>query len=66
MKNTIKIERARLDMTQQDLADKLSVSRHTIIAIESGKFNPSTLLSIKMAKVFGCHVEDLFIIEDGE
>lgn len=66
MKNTIKIERARLDMTQQDLADKLSVSRQTIIAIESGKFNPSTLLSIKMAKVFGCHVEDLFIIEDGE
>lgn len=66
MKNTIKIERARLDMTQQDLADKLSVSRQTIIAIESGKFNPSTLLSIKMAKVFGCHVEDLFIIEDSE
>lgn len=66
MKNTIKVERARHDMTQQDLADKLSVSRQTIIAIESGKFNPSTLLSIKMAKMFGCHVEDLFMIEDGE
>lgn len=66
MKNTIKVERARLDMTQQDLADKLSVSRQTIIAIEAGKFNPSTLLSIKMARLFGCHVEDIFSVEDGE
>ena len=66
MKNTIKVERARHGLTQQNLADILSVSRQTIIAIESGKFNPSTLLSIKMAKLFRCHVEDLFIIEDGE
>ena len=66
MKNTIKVERARHNMTQQDLADKLAVSRQTIIAIEAGKFNPSTLLSIKMARLFGCSVEDLFIIEDGE
>lgn len=66
MKNTIKVERARYNMTQQDLADKLAVSRQTIIAIEAGKFNPSTLLSIKMARLFGCSVEDLFIIEDGE
>lgn len=66
MKNTIKVERARHDMTQQDLADKLAVSRQTIIAIENGKFNPSTLLSIKMARLFGCHVEDLFLLEDGE
>ena len=66
MKNTIKVERARNNMTQQDLADKLAVSRQTIIAIEAGTFNPSTLLSIKMARLFGCSVEDLFIIEDGE
>ena len=66
MKNTIKVERARNNMTQQDLADKLAVSRQTILAIEAGKFNPSTLLSIKMARLFGCSVEDLFIIEDGE
>lgn len=66
MKNTIKVERARHNLTQQDLADKLAVSRQTIIAIEAGKFNPSTLLSIKMARLFGCSVEDLFIIEDGE
>ena len=66
MKNNIKVERARHNMTQQDLADKLAVSRQTIIAIEAGKFNPSTLLSIKMARLFGCSVEDLFIIEDGE
>lgn len=64
MKNTIKVERARHNMTQQDLADKLAVSRQTIIAIEAGKFNPSTLLSIKMARLFGCHVEDLFIVEE--
>jgi len=66
MKNTIKVERARHNMTQQDLADKLAISRQTIIAIEAGKFNPSTLLSIKMARLFNCHVEDLFIVEDGE
>lgn len=66
MKNTIKVERARHNMTQQDLADKLAISRQTIIAIEAGKFNPSTLLSIKMARLFNCHVEDLFIVDDGE
>lgn len=66
MKNTIKVERARHNMTQQDLADKLSVSRQTVIAIEAGKFNPSTLLSMKMARLFGCSVEDLFTLEDGE
>lgn len=66
MKNTIKVERARHNMTQQDLADKLSVSRQTIIAVEAGKFNPSTLLSIKMARLFRCSVEELFIIEDDE
>lgn len=66
MKNTIKVERARHNMTQQDLADKLAVSRQTILAIEAGKFNPSTLLSIRMARLFGCRVEDLFTIDDEE
>lgn len=66
MKNSIKVERPRHNMTQQDLADKLAVSRQTIIAIEAGKFNPSTLLSIKMARLFGCHVEDIFTIDEDE
>lgn len=64
MKNHLKVERARLNFTQQDLADRLSVSRQTIIAIESGKFNPSTQLSLKMARLFGLHVEDLFELEE--
>ena len=48
MKNSIKVERARLDMTQQDLADALEVSRQTNNAIEKGKFNPSTILALKI------------------
>jgi putative transcriptional regulator len=52
MKNLIKVERARRDLTQAELADKVKVSRQTIIAIESGKFIPSTVLAFKIAKVF--------------
>ena len=47
MKNNMKVERARLDMSQQDLADVLGVSRQTVNAIEKGKFNPSTVLALK-------------------
>ncbi|MBR5430799.1 MAG: helix-turn-helix transcriptional regulator [Bacteroidales bacterium] len=66
MKNTVKVERARKDITQQELADSLSVSRQTIIAIESGKFNPSVKLALKMASFFGCSVQELFLLEDGD
>lgn len=66
MKNTVKVERAKKDITQQELADSLSVSRQTIIAIESGKFNPSVKLALKIASFFGCDVRELFLLEDGD
>ena len=52
MKNRIKIERAEKDVTQQQLADAVGVSRQTIVAIEKGKFMPSTPLALKIAKYF--------------
>ncbi|APA64178.1 MAG: helix-turn-helix transcriptional regulator [Maribacter dokdonensis] len=64
MKNLVKVERARLDLTQADLAEKLGVSRQTIHAIEKNKFNPSVILAIKMAKLFSLSVEELFLVEE--
>jgi len=64
MKNNLRVERARVRMTQQDLADKTGVTRQTIVAIEQGKFNPSTILALKMARVFGVTIETLFELED--
>ena len=66
MKNTIKVERAIHNMTQQDLATAIGVSRQTINSIESGKYVPSTLLSLKMAAVFGKSVNDIFELEDND
>lgn len=63
MKNLVKVERARHNLTQADLAKKLSVSRQTIHAIETGKFNPSVFLALKMARFFNVTVEYLFSIE---
>jgi len=62
----IKVERARHDMTQADLAEKIQVSRQTIHAIEKGKFVPSTILALKMARFFEIKVEELFILEEGD
>lgn len=64
MKNLVKVERARLDLTQAELAERLQVSRQTIHAIEKNKFNPSVVLAIKMAKLFKLSVEELFFIEE--
>lgn len=64
MKNNIKVERTRLDMTQQDLADALQVSRQTINAIEKGKFNPSTILALKISNLFQKPVNEIFSLED--
>ncbi|MEZ2443271.1 helix-turn-helix transcriptional regulator [Chitinophaga sp. RCC_12] len=63
MKNTIKVERAKRNITQAELAEKAKVSRQTINAIELGKFIPSTLLALKIARIFGTTVEQLFILE---
>jgi len=66
MKNTIKVERAKKNWTQADLADKISVSRQAVNSIETGKFVPSTVLALKMAKVFGTAVEIIFQLEKSD
>jgi Predicted transcriptional regulators len=63
MKNTIKVERAKLNITQAELADRVDVSRQTINSIEIGKFVPSTLLALKIAAVFGTTVDRIFTLE---
>ena len=66
MKNTIRIERAILNITQAELADKIKVSRQTINAIESNKYVPSTILALKIAKVFKKNLEEIFMLEKGD
>lgn len=66
MKNTIKVERAIKDITQQDLAVAIGVSRQTINSIESGRYVPSTLLALKIAEYFGKTVNDIFQLEYGD
>lgn len=66
MKNSIKVERAIKNITQKELADVISVSRQTINAIETGKYVPSTVLALKMAKFFGKRVDDIFTLEDDD
>jgi len=60
LKNKIKVYRAMHNFTQEDLAIKVGVTRKTINTIETGKFVPSTILAIKLARVFDIRVEDLF------
>lgn len=64
MKNRLKIARAELDITQDELAKRIGVSRQTINAVESGKYVPSTVLALKMAQVFDKKVEEIFMLED--
>ena len=64
MNNKIRVARAEVRMTQQQLADALDVSRQTINAIESGKFVPSTVLALKIARIFGKQVEEIFSLEE--
>jgi putative transcriptional regulator len=61
MKNKLKVYRAMHDLTQEQLADKLEVSRQTVIAIESNKYLPSLGLAFKIAKLFKVTIEDIFI-----
>ena len=60
MKNRLKVLRAERDWSQANLADLLDVSRQTINAIETGKYDPSLPLAFKMAALFGCQIEDIF------
>jgi putative transcriptional regulator len=66
MKNSIRVERAIKNMTQADLAEAIGVSRQTINTIESNKYVPSTVLSLKIARVFGKPVEEIFELEEGD
>ena len=64
MKNNVKVQRAIANITQAGLADKIGVSRQTINAIEAGKYVPSTVLALKMAKLFGKSVNDIFELDE--
>lgn len=66
MKNNIKVERARHNITQENLAKIISVSRQTINAMEKNKYVPSTVLALKIARHFGKPVEEIFILEDSD
>ncbi len=66
MKNNIKVERAIKNLTQEELANKVSVSRQTINAMEANKYVPSTVLALKIAKLFSKSVEEIFILEKGD
>ncbi len=64
MKNNLRVQRAIKEITQAELADLIQVSRQTINTIESGKYVPSTVLALKIAKIFGKPVEEIFELEE--
>ena len=66
MKNRLKVARAEHDLTQEDLARMISVSRQTINSIEKNRYVPSTVLALKMSQVFGVSVNDLFTLDEDD
>ena len=66
MKNKVKVYRAMHDMTQEELAELLKVTRRTINSIERGKYNPSIEVAFWIARLFNVPVEEIFSLEDGE
>lgn len=64
MKNSIKVERAKKNITQADLAALAKVSRQTINAMELGKYVPSTVLALRLASIFETEVSQLFILDE--
>ena len=66
LRNHIRQHRARLDLTQQELAERVGVRRQTILAIEKGHYIPSALLAFQIAKAFGMSVEELFELSGDE
>ena len=60
IRNTVRQHRLLSDMTQSELADRLSVTRQTVLSIERGKYTPSIALALRLAEVFGVSVETLF------
>jgi putative transcriptional regulator len=66
MKNSIKVERAKKNLTQADLAKLVQVSRQTINAMELGKYVPSTVLALRLAQIFEVEVSQIFTLEDSD
>ncbi|MDI6048514.1 helix-turn-helix transcriptional regulator [Flavobacterium sp. XS2P24] len=66
MKNRLKVERAILNLTQEELAEKIGVSRQTINSIETNRFVPSTVLALKLSRLFGKSVNDFFELDDDD
>ena len=66
MKNKLKIFRTMHEMTQENLADKLMVTRQTVISIEKGQYDPSLPLAFRIARLFDARIEDIFIYDDME
>jgi len=64
MKTTVKVERAKINITQDDLAKAVGVSRQTINSIETNRYAPSTILSLKIARYFNTTVDELFKLEE--
>lgn len=64
MKNRIKVFRAERDWTQQDLAERVDVSRQTINAIEKGKYDPSLPVAFRIARIFEARIEDVFFPDE--
>lgn len=63
VKNYVRDKRMELGLTQDELSEKLEVSRQTIISLEKGKYNPSIQLAFKLSRLFKCYIEDIFIYE---
>ena len=64
MRNRLKVLRAERNWSQADLAERVEVSRQTINAIETGKYNPSLELAFKLGSIFGLRIEELFTPEE--
>ncbi len=66
MKNRLEQLRTKNGLTQQELADRVEVSRQTIISLENGRYNPSILLAFRLARLFGVTIEELFLFDETE
>lgn len=66
MNNSLRVERARMRISQEELAKKVNVSRQTIHSIESGRFVPSTVIALKIARFFGVSMSDIFELDDDD
>ena len=64
MNNNIRTLRETQNLTQQDLADQLGVSRQTIISLENGRYNPSIMLAYRISKIFNLSIEEVFLFEE--